>query len=155
MFLAGMACGVMASALVALCLRAMQRTRTPVVQPPPAPIETYGHAFDPVGELQANLPPAPDGMYWESGVRYTDHEPELWLGLLDANLNAIVAETNISLVKRGPGELFTWASDYQHYGPAYTANKARIEIVLPLLNWAKAELNKRKDNGIERYGISG
>jgi hypothetical protein len=155
MFLFGLACGVSLSVAWVYLVRAMHRKPPPPISPTVTAVETYGHAFDLVEEFRSHLPSPPEGHMWESGVKYTSDDPELWIGLLDYRTENVVASTSRNLRRRGPGLMFTWADDYADFGTVHTTSKARREIVLPLLNWAAAQANQHGEGGIERYDIQG
>ncbi len=155
LFFAGYLCGAASAGFAAYYLTVVRKPR-PAPPPPPdvvKPVDTHGHPFDIVSELAERLPRL-NGALWEYGITFNPAgEPMLFLNLLDMDTVVVVASTAANLRWRNPELRFAWATDYAQFGDQYTADWARREIVLPLLDWAKAQANKHGGGEVERYGI--
>ncbi|MFF4026974.1 hypothetical protein ACFYY5_29400 [Nocardia elegans] len=60
----------------------------------------------------------------------------------------------MNLIWRHKEHGWTWADNYNDYGPDYAGPNAYNALIQPMILWATAEANKRGGDGIERYGIS-
>jgi hypothetical protein len=161
MFLLAFTLGAATGGTAVYCLTAVRKPQSPPQPPAPPQIDFYGHPID-LGEELAQRLPHIDGHLWERGIKFNDvGEPVLFLNLLDARAlpATVVAGSSVNLrwrsidASQSPHARFPWAADYAQFGAEYTADWARKEIVVPLLHWAQAQVDKHGGGDVERYGI--
>ena len=113
--------------------------------PPPAPIETYGHPIDVVGEIRRGLPKLEHGHLWESWVDVDDKGRWVFtLHLLDVKQDNIpIGVWRVNLVNGNlpyPHGCPSWPLTYEAMGKG--KNLPRERLVAPAIDWAKQMHNQ-------------
>jgi hypothetical protein len=101
------------------------------------PSGAYGHPFDPVAELKAELPSPPPGFMWELTVdRSAEYCDVLTLGLLHVETDKVIAKTSANLTKNG---LQDWRALYKRGPTGEVTDWARKVIVDQTAQWAQRQ----------------